>query len=94
MLLLYIWHRHLRGWCCTLATTGTRPLRDANRNHELHMGRGLHRDNDARVAGRRGSIEFNSDLTLITVDTLTDAWVAALRVGFDLILFGLDGLAL
>ena len=93
MLLLYIWHRHLRGWYCTLATTGTRHLRDANRNHELHMGRGLHRDNDARVAGRRGSIEFNSDLTLITVDTLTDAWVAVLRVGFDLILFGLDGFA-
>ena len=33
------------------------------------MGRGRHRDNDARVAGRRGGIQFDSDLTLITVDT-------------------------
>ena len=32
-------------------------------------------------------------MTLVTVDTHTDAWVAALRAGFDLILFGLDGLA-
>ena len=58
------------------------------------MGLELHHDDDARVAGRHGWIEFDSDLTLITVDTHTDAWVAALRVGFDLILFGLDGLAL
>ena len=32
------------------------------------MGRGGHRDNDARVAGRRVWIDFDSDLTLITVD--------------------------
>jgi len=54
------------------------------------MGRGCHRDNDAPVAGRRGWIEFDSDWTLITVDTRTDAWVAASRAEFDLILFGLD----
>ena len=57
------------------------------------MGRGRHRDNDARVAGRRGGIQFDSDLTLITVDTHTDAWMDASRVGFDLLLFGLYGLA-
>jgi len=57
------------------------------------MGRGRHRDNDARVAGRRGGIQFDSDLTLITVDTHTDAWMDASRVGFDLLLFGLHGLA-
>ena len=33
------------------------------------MGRGGHRDNDARVAGRLVWIDFDSDLTLITVDT-------------------------
>jgi hypothetical protein len=32
-------------------------------------------------------------MTLITVDTHIDAWVDASRAGFDLILFGLDGLA-
>ena len=37
--------------------------------------------------------EFDSNLTLITVDKHTDAWVAALLAGFDLILFGVDGLA-
>ena len=57
------------------------------------MGRGCHRDNDAPVAGRRGWIEFDSDWTLISVDTHTGAWVAALRVGIDLILFGFDDLA-
>ena len=57
------------------------------------MGRGGHRDNDARVAGRRVWIDFDSDLTLITVDTHTDAWVAASRAGFDLILFGFDAFA-
>ena len=57
------------------------------------MGRGGHRDNDARVAGRRGGIDFDSDLTLITVETHTDAWMADSRAGFDLILFGIDGLA-
>ena len=57
------------------------------------MGRGRHRDNDARVAGRRGGIQFDSDLTLITVDTHTDAWVADSRAGFGLVLFGFDGLA-
>ena len=57
------------------------------------MGRGGHRDNDTRVAGRHGWIEFDSDLTLITVDTHTDAWVADSLAGFDLILLGLDGLA-
>ena len=56
------------------------------------MGRGGHRDNDTRVAGRHGWIEFDSDLTLITVDTHIDAWVAASRAGFDLIPFGRDGL--
>ena len=30
-------------------------------------------------------------MTLITVDKHTDAWVAALLAGFDLILFGVDG---
>ena len=57
------------------------------------MGRGGHRDNDARVAGRLVWINFDSDWTLITVDTHTGAWVAALRVEFDLIMFGLDGMA-
>ena len=57
------------------------------------MGRGCHRDNDAPVAGRRGWIEFDSDLTLITVDTHIDAWVADSLAGFYLILLGLDGLA-
>ena len=57
------------------------------------MGRGGHRDNDARVAGRRVWIDFDSDLTLITVDTHTDARVAALLSGFDLILLGRDGFA-
>jgi len=33
------------------------------------MGRGGHLDNDARVAGRLVWIDFDSDLTLITVDT-------------------------
>ena len=42
------------------------------------MRRGGRRDNDARVAGRRVWIDFDSHLTLITVDTNTDAWVAAL----------------
>ena len=56
------------------------------------MGRGRHRDNDARVAGRRGWIEFDSDFTLITVDKHTDAWVAALLSEFDLILFGVGWL--
>ena len=32
-------------------------------------------------------------MALITVDTHTDAWVAALRAGFDLILLDPDGLA-
>jgi len=45
------------------------------------MGRGGHRDNDARVAGRRGWIEFDSDLTLIMVDTRIDAWVDASWAG-------------
>ena len=45
------------------------------------MGRGGHRDNDARVAGRRVLIDFDSDLTLIMVDTHTGAWVAASRAG-------------
>ena len=40
-----------------------------------------------------GWIEFNSDLTLITVDTYIDARVAALLAGFDLILLGFDGFA-
>ena len=57
------------------------------------MGRGGHRDNDAPVAGRLVWIDFDSDLTLITVDTHTGAWVAASRAGFDLIMFGFDGLA-
>ena len=57
------------------------------------MGRGGHRDNDAPVAGRRGWIQFDSDLTLITVDTHTDAWVAASLAEIDLIMFGFDGLA-
>ena len=42
---------------------------------------------------RLDTVEFESDLILITVDTHTDAWVPALRVGFNLILLGLDGLA-
>ena len=79
--------------CCTNVTIGTHHLRDANRNDELHMGRGGRRDNDARVAGRRVWIDFDSDLTLITVDTHTDAWMDASRAGFVLILFGFDGLA-
>ena len=57
------------------------------------MGRGGHRDNDARVAGRRGWIEFDSDLTLIMIDTHTDASMAALRAEIDLIPFGFDTLA-
>ena len=57
------------------------------------MERGGHRDNDARVAGRLVWIEFDSDLTLITVDTHTDAWVAASLAGFDLILSGFDTFA-
>ena len=57
------------------------------------MERGGHRDNDARDAGRLVWIDFDSDLTLITVDTHTDAWVADSLAGFDLILLGLDGLA-
>ena len=57
------------------------------------MGRGRHRDNDARVAGRRGGIEFDSDLTLITVNTHTDTWVGDSLAGFDLVLFGFDALA-
>ena len=57
------------------------------------MGRGGHRANDARVAGRLVLIDFDSDLTLITVDTHTGAWVAALRAGFDLIMFGFDAVA-
>ena len=56
------------------------------------MGRGRHRDNDARVAGRRVWIDFDSDLTLITVDTHIDVWVGDSRAGFDLILFGFDAL--
>jgi len=40
-----------------------------------------------------GGIEFDSDLALITVDTHTGAWVAALRAGFDLTLFGFDAFA-
>ena len=55
--------------CCTNATAGTRHRWNANRNNELHMGRGCHRDNDAPVAGWRDWIEFDFDLTLITVDT-------------------------
>ena len=50
-------------------------------------------NNDARVAGRHGWIEFDSDSTLITVDTHTDASMAALLAGFDLILFDFDGFA-
>ena len=57
------------------------------------MGRGGLRDNDARVAFWRGWIEHDSDLTLITVDTLTDAWVDASRAGFDLIRFCCDAFA-
>ena len=57
------------------------------------MGRGCHRDNDACLAGRRDLIKFDSDLTLITVNTHTDASVVVLRAGFDLILFWFDGLA-
>ena len=57
------------------------------------MGRGGHRDNDARVAGRLVWIEFDSDWTLITVDTHTDAMVGASLAGFDLILLGLDAFA-
>ena len=56
------------------------------------MERGGHRDNDARIAGRLVWIDFDSDWTLITVDTHTDARVPALRAGFNLILFGLDGM--
>ena len=56
------------------------------------MGRGCHRDNDARVAGRRRWIECDSDLTLMTVNTHTDAWVGDMLPGFDLILLGLDGM--
>ena len=56
------------------------------------MGRGGHRYNNARVAGRRGWIEHDSDLTLITVETHTDAWVGDSRAGFVLILFGFDAL--
>ena len=33
------------------------------------------------VAGRRGWIEFDSDLTLITVDKHTDAWLADSLIG-------------
>jgi len=57
------------------------------------MERGGHRDNDARVAGRRVWIDFDSDLTLITVDTHTGAWVAASLAEIDLILFGFDAFA-
>ena len=57
------------------------------------MERGEHRDNDARVAGRRVWIDFDSDLTLISVDTLTDAWVADSLAEIDLLLFGFDALA-
>ena len=80
--------------CCTNATAGTRHLWNANRNNELHLERGGHRDNDARVAGRLVWIEFDSDWTLITVDTHTDAWMDDSRAGFDLILLGHDGLTL
>jgi hypothetical protein len=45
------------------------------------MGRGGHLDNDAPVAGRLVWIDFDSDLTLITVDTHTVTWVVALRAG-------------
>ena len=57
------------------------------------MERGRHRDNDARVAGRLVWIDFDSDWTLITVDTHTGAWVGDSLAGFDLILLGLDALA-
>ena len=57
------------------------------------MGRGGHRDNDAPVAGRLVWIDFDSDLTLITVDTHTVAWVVALLAEFDSILFGFHCLA-
>ena len=56
------------------------------------MGRGGHRGNNARVAGRRGWTEFDSDLTLITVNTHTNAWVGDSLAGFDLVLFGFDAL--
>ena len=53
------------------------------------MERGGHRDNDARDAGRLVWIDFDSDLTLITVDTHTVALVVALRAGsrFSFVLF-------
>ena len=57
------------------------------------MGRGRHRDNDAHGAGRRGWIEFDSVLTLITVNTHTDAWLGDSLAGFDLVLFGFDAFA-
>ena len=57
------------------------------------MERGGHRDNDARDAGRLVWIDFDSDLTLITVDTHTVAWVVASRAGFDLIMFWFDAFA-
>ena len=54
------------------------------------MGRGRHRDNDAHGAGRRGWIEFDSDLTLITVDTHMPmrGWLLRLRdsISFCLVL--------
>ena len=56
------------------------------------MGRGCHRDNDACLAGRRDLIKFDSDLTLITVNTHTDAWVGDSLAGFGLVLFGFDAL--
>ena len=57
------------------------------------MGRGRHRDNDARVAGRRGGIQFDSDLTLTTVDTHTVDRMAASLADFFLLLFGFDAFA-
>ena len=55
MLWLYVWHRHrqLRDLVVVqMLLLIPDILWNANRNDELHMGRGCHRDNDARVAGR------------------------------------------
>ena len=92
MLWLYVRHRyrHLRDFVVVQTLLPTHHLWNSNRNDELHMGRGGHRDNNARVAVWRGGFEFDSNLTLITVDTLTDAWVDASRLGFYLIMFGPD----
>ena len=92
MLCLYVWHRHRHLRDLVVVQT-LLPATDI-----VGMPIGMTNctwDADDTIITMLvfGGIEFDSDLTLITVCTHTDAWVADSLAGFDLILLGLDGLA-